>query len=95
MLVELIQIKQDTNGNYSLSNVYINPQQIVFISENKSMKQKLVEGKLNLGLNQSFTNFSNIRMNHHNYASELVVVGDPGLIEQKIFLKTQKQLLKG
>ena len=95
MLVELVQIKKDLSGKYFLSNVYINPQQIVFISENRLMKQKLMEGKLKLGLNQSFTNFSNIRMNHHNHATEMIVVGDPGLIEQKIFNKTQKQLLKG
>jgi len=95
MLIELMQIKQDLNGNYALSSVFVNPQQIVFISENRAMKQKLQEGKLKVGLNHSFTNFTNIRMNHHSHATELVVVGDPGLIEQKIFNKTQKQLLRG
>ena len=95
MLVELIQIKQDTRGNYSLVNVYINPEQIVYISENRMMKTQLQEGKINLGLNQTFTNFSNIRMNHHNHASEMIVIGDPGLIEEKIYKKRQKQLLKG
>ena len=95
MLVELIQVKKDTRGRYSLCTVYINPQQIVYISENKTMKQDLQEGRMTLGLNQNFTNFSNIRMNHHNHASELTVVGDPGLIEEKIFKKAQKQLLRG
>ena len=95
MLVELIQVKKDTRGHYSLSTVYINPQQIVYISENKTMKRDLQEGKMSLGLNQNFTNFSNIRMNHQNHATEMTVIGDPGLIEQKIFKKSQKQRLRG
>ena len=94
MLVELVQIKQDTRGNYSLSSVFVNPQQIVYLSENRAMKSNLQEGKLGLGLNQNFTNFTDIRLNHNSHASEITVVGDPGLIESKIFSKEQKQLLK-
>jgi len=94
MLVELIQVKQ-RNNTYSLTPVYINPQQIVFMSEDLKMKQQLQEGKLNLGLNQSFTCFTRIRMNMSDYVQEIVVVGDPGLVETKIFAKTSKQLLRG
>ena len=94
-LVELVEIKQDPSGNYMLNRVYVNPNQIVFMQENREMKQQLKEGKLNLGLNQNFTSFTNIRMNFHSYASDMVVVGDPGLIEMKIYNQQQKQLLKG
>lgn len=95
MLVELIQIKEDSRGKYFLKNIYVNPSQIVFLTEDRSMKQKLQEGKLSLGLNQNFTNFTNVRMNFHSHVSDITVVGDPGLIELKIFNKQQKQLLKG
>tara|TARA_Y100000592_G_scaffold24947_1_gene39104 strand:- start:2303 stop:2590 length:288 start_codon:yes stop_codon:yes gene_type:complete len=95
VLVELIQIKEDAKGDYFLNSVFVNTQQIVYLSENRSLKQKLQEGKLKLGLNQNFTNFTDIRLNHNSYASHITVVGDPGLIELKIFNKTQKQLLKG
>ena len=95
MLVELIEIKQNKKGGYFLSNIYVNTQQIVFLSENKNMISMLQEGKINLGLNQTFTNFTNIRMNGRDSAFEITVVGDPGLIEQKIFNKSQKQLLRG
>jgi len=95
VLVELIEVKTDSNGNYFLNNIYVNPAQIVFLTENRDMKQKLQEGKLNLGLNQNFTNFTNVRMNFHTYVAEIVVVGDPGLIETKIHNKTQRTLLKG
>ena len=57
MLVEMIEIKEINNGNYTLSPIFINSLSIVYLSENKAMKHKLQEGKLNLGLNQNFTNF--------------------------------------
>ncbi len=95
MLVELIEIREIARDNYSLKTIYINPDQVVYLSENNKMKQQLQEGKLNLGLNQNFTNFTNVRMNYQSYASNLVVVGDPGMIEQKINNSKRKQLLKG
>ena len=94
MLVELIQVTQRDN-TYHLKAVYVNPQQIVFMSEDSRMKQELQEGKLKLGLNQTFTSFTRIRMNMSGYVEEIIVVGDPGLIETKIFNKTSKQLLRG
>ena len=95
MLVELIQITETGKENYSLKTIYINPDQVVYLSENSQLKQRLQEWKLNLGLNQNFTNFTNVRMNYQSYASNIIVIGDPGLIEQKINNSKRKQLLKG
>ena len=95
MLVELIEIRETGTNKYSLKSIYINPDQVVYLSENSQLKQKLQEGKLNFGLNQNFTNFTNVRMNYQSYASSLIVVGDPGLIEEKINNSKRKQLLKG
>tara|TARA_Y100001972_G_scaffold104769_1_gene131884 strand:+ start:582 stop:866 length:285 start_codon:yes stop_codon:yes gene_type:complete len=94
MLVELIQVTKK-DKNYQLKSVYVNPQQIVFMSEDLGMKQELQEGNLKLGLNQTFTNFTRIRMNMTGYVEEIIVVGDPGLIESKIYNKTSRQLLRG
>ena len=94
MLVELIQVTRRDNG-YQLKSVYVNPQQIIFMSEDLRMKQELQEGNIKLGLNQTFTNFTRIRMNMAGYVEEIIVVGDPGLIESKIFAKTSRQLLRG
>ena len=94
MLVELVQVTRRDNG-YQLKSVYVNPQQIIFMSEDLRMKQELQEGNVKLGLNQTFTNFTRIRMNMAGYVEEIIVVGDPGLIETKIFNKTSKQLLRG
>ena len=94
MLVELVQVTRRDNG-YQLKTVYVNPQQIIFMSEDLRMKQELQEGSIKLGLNQTFTNFTRIRMNMAGYVEEIIVVGDPGLIESKIFAKTSRQLLRG
>ena len=96
MLIELIEIKKAKDGNYMLSPIFINSLSIVYLSENTGMRFKLKEGKLNLGLNQNYTTFTDVRLNHtQGYASTITVIGDPGLIETKIFNKQQKQLLKG
>ena len=96
MLVELVQIKQTNSGEYFLSPIFLNTTSIVYLSENKELRTKLHEGKLNLGLNQKFTCFTDVRLNHtQGYASTVTVVGDPGLIETKIFNKQQRQLLRG
>ncbi len=95
MLIELVEIKRDSRGAYSLGKVYVNPQQIIYMSENTSMKNSLKEGKMNLGLNQNLTCFTNIKLNHNSYSSDIVVVGHPELIESKIAINQQKQILKG
>ena len=93
----LVELDQGTmrDKNYQLKSVYVNPQQIIFMSEDLRMKQELQEGNIKLGLNQNFTNFTRIRMNMAGYVEEIIVVGDPGLIETKIFNKTSRQLLRG
>ena len=95
MLVELVEIRESERDTYSLKTIYINPDQVVYLSENKRLRQSLQEGKLNLGLNQNFTCFTNIRMNYQSYASNITVVGDPGTIGEKINSSKAKQLLKG
>ena len=94
-LVELVEIKKDSKGNYMLNTIYVNPNQIVFMQEkNRQIKQQLQEGKIGLGLNQNFTHFTDIRMNFSSYVSNVTVVGDPGLIETKIQKQSFKQLLR-
>ena len=71
-LVELIEIKKDSKGNYMLNTIYVNPNQIVFMQENRMIKQQLQEGKIGLGLNQNFTQFTDIRMNFSSYVSNYI-----------------------
>jgi len=63
------------------------------MSEESNMKKELVEGKINLGLDQNIT-FTKIKINESSSISEIIVVGDPEMIESKINTSTKK-LLRG
>ena len=91
-LIELIQVKR-FRGQLSLNKIYLNPSHIVFISENSSFRNSLNEIK-DLGLVPQ-TTFSTIRLNDNGTYSEIDVVGDPTLIESKIFTKKKQNILRG
>ena len=93
-LVELIEIKKDSKGNYMLNTIYVNPNQIVFKQENRQIKQQLEDRKIGLGINTNFTQFIYIRINFSSYVSNVTVAGDLGLIETKIQKQSFKQLLR-
>ena len=92
MLVELVQVKR-FRGRLSLNKIYLNPRHIVFISESVAYMNSLNEIK-ELGLVPQ-TNFSTIRLNDNGKYSEIDVVGDPMLIESKIFTKKKQNILRG
>lgn len=100
MVVKLIEVVErrsasstfDMTYSYSLREVFVNPDQVVCLREDARMKQSLNEGKLPAELS-SAQQFTKIHMNRGNSGLDIVVVGPPHIIEEKIF-KT-KQLLKG
>jgi len=92
ILVELIQVI-DNQGRYGLSKIYLNPKHIVFISENSKMRN-LIKESTNLGLDPK-TTFSTIRINEGGISREISVVGDPSMVESKIFLKKRQNILRG
>ena len=92
MLIELVQVKKN-RGQHYLSKIYLNPRHIVFISEDASMKNAINENS-NLGLVPE-TTFSTIRLNDNGLYSEISVVGDPSMIESKIFSKKRQNILRG
>jgi len=78
---------------YRITNIYVNPKHIVFMSEESQMRQELVEGKIDLGLDKNIT-FTKIKINESANFSEIIVVGTPEMIESKINTSTKK-LLRG
>ena len=92
MLVELVQVKE-TRGSYRLNKIWINPKHIVYISEDTRIKHSLREGA-DLGLVPE-TTFSSIRLNEGGFQTIISVVGDPEMIESKIFTKQKKNILRG
>ena len=89
MLVELVQIRRDSNGKYGLKKIFVNPKYIVYLSEDSDLKNLLSEGALNLDIVKGAT-FTRVTLNENGNSSELTVVGSPSLIESKIFTKKEE-----
>ncbi len=93
MVVELVQIKKVGKESFRLSSIYVNPQHIVFLSEDKLYKSYLSEGRIQIGLNKS-TIFTKIKLNEGNKATDVIVIGDPQSVQSKLFKSKAKMLLK-
>jgi hypothetical protein len=92
-VIELIQIERAQGTDFRLKKIYINPMHIIFISEDNKYKMFLDEGRMNLELDKNVV-FSKIRLNEGQYASEIVVIGDPNSIQTKL-MTNKKVLLRG
>ena len=98
MLIKLVQVIAPAyaGGTYELAHIYINPSQIVFLSEDRSMKTKLTEGKIKTNSGESLNplvSFTNIKLKENvSHNSEIVVIGSPSEIEGKIVSKDRNLL---
>ena len=94
MLVELVEVKKKTDVQYMLQKIYLNPKHIVYITEDTGIKSLVKEGKVDLGIVDS-ARFSRIKINHDQGTNEIIVVGDPAIVESKIFKNSKRQVLRG
>mgnify|MGYP001163541483 FL=1 len=96
MLVKLTEVCNNgavtTNKHYSLREIFINPEHVVMIREEKRMKELNERGKVAAGLDGAHQ-FSKLTINRGQAGTEIVVVGSPDMVEST--LKTGKRLLKG
>ena len=92
-MIKLIQINRYNPTDYRLRSIYLNPKHIIFMSEHAAFRRDLIEGKINLGLDENVT-FTKIKISENSGFSEIVVVGSPEIVENKIFNSTKKRLLK-
>ena len=93
MFVKLHKLNKNNNGEWFLSEVHLNTNKILYMAENNEIKHLLEEGKLNLGLLPSHS-FTTIRINSNSGIEEMTVVGNPAVIESKMY-KSTKHLLRG
>ena len=77
---------------YSLREVFVNPEHVVMIREEKRMRELNENGKVAAGLDQSHQ-FSKLTINRGQAGTEIIVVGSPDMIEGT--LKSGKKLLRG
>ena len=95
MVIELIEVYDERmgtiHGHHKLRSIYLNPEHVVSIHDSPETKQLMVEGNLPQGLN-SQVSFSTVTINKGTYGQEVIVVGNPNEVRDKLF---SKQLLRG
>ena len=92
-LTEVCQNKALTNKNdYTLREVFVNPEHVVMIREESRMQNLNEQGLLPEGL-KSEHQFTKLTINRGHTGTEIVVVGAPATVENS--LNTNQQLLRG
>ena len=84
----------DTRNKYLLREVYVNPEHVVCLREDPLFKQKLNEGMLPDVLRDE-QHFTRIYLNRGQAGLDVVVVGTPTAIQERLGLSKDKQLLRG
>jgi hypothetical protein len=93
MLIELVEIKYNYENKYSLSSIFVNPLHIVSLSEDVKTKRNLSEGKIDLDLS-GHADFTKIVLNEARSFNEMIVVGSPHSIHEKIYNSKKRMLLR-
>jgi len=81
-MLELVTIS-NTGSEWYLNKAIINPNHIVMVTESREHNSLLKEGKIELGFNPNIS-FSKVQMAAISGFSELIVVGSPSSIMEKI-----------
>lgn len=97
MLVKLTEVCQkntltSSQNEYSLRDVFINPEHVVMIREDSRLGQ-INESKSLLPNMDKSHKFTKLTINRGQTGTEIIVVGSPQLVEQK--LQQNKQLIRG
>lgn len=88
MLIKLIEVKREAEGIAHLSEIFVNSNHIISVSE-ESHNHPLI--KENLGLSEDVT-FSSILLSEGYRTRKVTVVGTPAEINTKV---KRKQILRG
>jgi len=97
MLVKLTEVCNNaavtSRQHYVLREVFVNPEHVVMIREEKRLKELNEQGGIANGLDKAHR-FSKLTINRGTSGTEIVVIGAPHIIETQLKTSTQ-QLLKG
>jgi hypothetical protein len=91
-MIELITISK-AGETWYLNKVIVNSQHIAIVIESRDHNRLLREGKINLDLDAQ-VQFSKVKMATVSGFDELIAIGSPAIIMEKMNRNT-KQLLKG
>ncbi len=81
-----------TKSEYSLREIFINPEHVVMIREESRMRMLNEQGMLPEGLDKKHQ-FTKLTINRGQTGTEIVVVGSPKIVETT--LNNKKELLRG
>jgi hypothetical protein len=97
MVVKLFEVHSHhsvtSSKSYTLREVFINPQRVVSMREDKGFQSLLSEGELPEGLHENQT-FTRIFLDQGQGGRSIIVVGDPVSVDRKL-TEGQRQVLKG
>lgn len=96
-LTEVVENTTTTNlqntSKYTLREVTINPEYVVCVREDSSMRKMLAEGFLPPEMDNTHQ-FTRVYLDRGQTGIDIVVVGNPQVIEEKLLPK-KKELLNG
>ena len=96
MLVKLTEICQNntltSNRDFTIREVFVNPEHVVMIREESRMQQLNEDGALPPDLSKSHR-FTKLTINRGQAGTEIIVVGTPQMIEKT--LNQNRTLIKG
>ena len=93
-LVEICESKALSSGQkYTLREVYVNPKHVVALREESTFKQKLTEGQLPESLDER-QQFTRLTLDRGQVGLDLVVVGPPGIVENKLKDNGERHVLR-
>ena len=95
-LVKLTEICQSntltSNREYSLREVFVNPEHVIMIREESRMQQLNEQGVLPSDLSKSHQ-FTKLTINRGQSGTEIIVIGSPEMVEST--LNQKKTLIRG
>ena len=96
MLVKLTEVHKNnaitTGAQYTLREVFVNPEHVVMIREEARMQNLNEQGVLPADLSQSHR-FTKLTINRGHTGTEIVVVGAPHIVEK--YLNQTQHILRG
>jgi hypothetical protein len=99
MIISLVEVFEDTKfhsnqkgRSFGLREVFINPEQVVCLREDRDYKGLLLEDKLPTNLNKGQT-FTRIYLNRGQTGIDVVVVGSPDQVQKKIYHRPKTVIL--
>jgi hypothetical protein len=84
---------KDDQRSFSLREIFINPEHVVCVRSDPMFRRNLMEGNIPEGLDAR-QEFTRVYMNRGQSGLDVVVVGTPDVIEEKLNIR-QKSILKG